>query len=401
MKTTLMLFFLFVCLNLSLAWGETSVTTEEGAIFLEQGTQGHFVVRNEQDSVIADVIKNEGEALQLGIQPGIYSVELSQNKDSLIFRGQLEPGQIISVHDIPQTLAGIQPVVSQPVPAFAEPKPAATIASVPTDTIKKDDSNMPTNIQQSWEPLSPPRSFRVGIGFFISSFGDFFSSKVGSRSVEGMIGLNVQYVILHNLEVATQWGYVPITTFEDAEGSDKTGFVSPEIRARYFSPIGLGGFASVLLPLGMDPMERVPLRSGFSFHGGLNFALALGTQWGLIPELGIILNGKNDDYTQANTLDAGLALQQKQWEATYAFHFLCNLNDSKTDYSSEYEDSGSDQSISDAGKIGFMLSIKRPDALKMGRHFSIGLDWNLGMGSYFGDEGIIRMMSAGLYMNIK
>jgi len=278
MKTTLIFFFVFICLNLSLAWGETSVTTEEGAILLEQGTKGHFIIHNEQDSIVADVIKNEGEALQVGIQPGIYSVELSQTKDSLVFRKWLPAGQIISVQGISETLAVIQPEAPRPTPALVEPAPTNTIASVPTDTVKKKVSEVPANIQKPWEPISPPRSFRVDLGFFISSFGDFFSSKVGARSVEGMVALNVQYVILHNLEVATQWNYVPISTFKDAEKSDKTGFASPEISARYFSPIGLGGFASVLLPLGMDPMDRLPLRSGFSFQGGLNYALALGTK---------------------------------------------------------------------------------------------------------------------------
>jgi len=122
-----------------MVWGEPASTH----ILFDKETKGHFFVRNERDSVIAEVTKKEGNSLDLSLVPGLYSVEMEHPQKIFIAKQAIVAGQTLALTAANIALASQtsleprQTSTPQPVPAAEQPVvvspaiPAQPVASAP------------------------------------------------------------------------------------------------------------------------------------------------------------------------------------------------------------------------------------------------------------------------------
>ncbi|MCK9183448.1 MAG: hypothetical protein M0P13_11320, partial [Fibrobacteraceae bacterium] len=105
---------------ITMVWGETASTH----ILFDKGTNGHFLVRNERDSVIAEVTKKEGNSMDLSLAPGFYSVEMKNPQNFFIANQAIATGQTFSVTAANIALALQASSATQPAPAAVQPTAA-------------------------------------------------------------------------------------------------------------------------------------------------------------------------------------------------------------------------------------------------------------------------------------
>ena len=129
----------FWIISITMVWGEPASTH----ILFDKETKGHFFVRNERDSVIAEVTKKEGNSLDLSLVPGLYSVEMEHPQKIFIAKQAIVAGQTLALTAANIALASQtsleprQTSTPQPVPAAEQPVvvspaiPAQPVASAP------------------------------------------------------------------------------------------------------------------------------------------------------------------------------------------------------------------------------------------------------------------------------
>jgi hypothetical protein len=165
------------------------------AITLAEGIKGHFTIRNQQDSIVADITKKQGMKVSFALMPGFYSIGIEQRRELLLSKQTLIPGQKISIAeaDIERTLKNGLPVT----PHRPEKDSASTVV-----TPKKDFNGSFVSFEMAWViPVGDAGRF---------SLSKFPDEALGMES-GGYIGIAhnsnlIEFADLFGVGFYGQWG---------------------------------------------------------------------------------------------------------------------------------------------------------------------------------------------------
>jgi hypothetical protein len=92
--------------EISNAKSDTIKADSAVAITLAEGIKGHFTIRNQQDSIVADITKKQRMKVTLALPPGLYTIGIEQRRELLLSKQTFTPGQKISIAeaDIERTI---------------------------------------------------------------------------------------------------------------------------------------------------------------------------------------------------------------------------------------------------------------------------------------------------------
>ena len=165
------------------------------AITLAEGIKGHFTIRNQQDSIVADVTKKQGMKVSFALMPGFYSIGIEQRRELLLSKQTLIPGQKISIAeaDIERTLKNGLPVTPN-----SPEKDSVSKAVIP----KKDFNGSFVSFEMAWViPVGDAGKF---------SLSKFPDEALGMES-GGYIGIAhnsnlIEFADLFGIGFYGQWG---------------------------------------------------------------------------------------------------------------------------------------------------------------------------------------------------
>jgi hypothetical protein len=76
----------------------TDVRRTSARLVLDEAMSGRFFVRNEQQQLVAELYKPPGRLVELGLEPGRYSVHLDRTAELLVASADLASGQRLVLH---------------------------------------------------------------------------------------------------------------------------------------------------------------------------------------------------------------------------------------------------------------------------------------------------------------